>query len=863
MMNRVCHILLFLGLAAVVYPPFASPQQLEIHCIDVGQGSSELVIGPNGTTILIDGGTSSKGRDEVIPYLNALFAPATPPLDYIIASHDDNDHYGGLNYVIDYSGYSIGTIYHCGDNAGFGEGGQIPLGTVIDLGDGARATCVGRYGEFIDGSSGGTSSNNLSVCLLIEYGGFDYVTAGDLETNEDELSTALIGYPPAGPYLDPACGADVIHVNHHGSDGASKYYYINRLIPEVALINGGTNYGHPRWTAVDRLKGRTHYTIPCSCNPDMCGAPTYVTVSGAAVFRTTAASGDCTRASEADCPTLGDIVVTYDGCAENYYVAGTAYPVDEWIVCTTPTPTPEGYHTPSPTPSPPPTPSPTPTLTATPTTTPTPDGYITATPTATPSSDYCSASGEYDEYIARVQFNTIDNSSGREGYADYTAFSAVISRETAYGITVTNPVLYTGDACDVWVDWNQNRSFYDAGESTTLSGGPAVFTGTITSPAGALPGETRLRIRLRYYQDVEPCGAFTYGEVEDYTVIVVSLVTPTPEGDTTPTPTPTTTPTPSATPTPTMTPTPSITPIPITPTPSVTPSPSPVPRPTSVYLVVGWDDYDGDGYTDYALFRDGTWNIMGAQSGTVITEGVVWGDQVGDIPAPGDYDGDGTADIAYYNRFSARWHVKDTLTGEIITSGLEWGLYDDIPVPEDYDGDGTTDYATWSPSGSLGYWHIYGAAAAWQCFGNIGDIPIPGDFDGDGTCDRALLRTSGANVRWLIREADGNNYNFLWGYPDDRVIRVLDYNGDGVSDPILWRFYGDYHMVWFLRNIGKVRYGYASDIPVTGDFDGNGAYNFGTFRPGERRWYIFNPSGPNFKQRYGESGDTPVVGQSY
>ncbi|MFH1037811.1 MAG: C25 family cysteine peptidase, partial [PVC group bacterium] len=101
-------------------------------------------------------------------------------------------------------------------------------------------------------------------------------------------------------------------------------------------------------------------------------------------------------------------------------------------------------------------------------------------------------------------------------------------------------------------------------------------------------------------------------------------------------------------------PTPSPTP---TVSPTVTPSPSPVPQPTSVYLVVGWDDYNGDGYTDYALFRDGTWNIMGAQSGTVITEGVVWGDQVGDIPAPGDYDGDGTADIAYYNRFSARWHV--------------------------------------------------------------------------------------------------------------------------------------------------------------------------------------------------------------
>ncbi len=299
-------------------------------------------------------------------------------------------------------------------------------------------------------------------------------------------------------------------------------------------------------------------------------------------------------------------------------------------------------------------------------------------------------------------------------------------------------------------------------------------------------------------------------------------------------------------------------------TPSPSSSPTPIPRPTSAYLVVGWDDYNGDGYTDYALFRDGTWMIMDAQDASVITEGVVWGDQEGDIPAPGDYNGDGTADLACYNRFSSTWRVKDTISGEVITEGLVWGMGGDVPVPEDYDGDGTTDYATWSyyPATGMCYWHIYGAANAWQPYGYPEDIPIPGDYDGDGTCDQALVRPVDSGLRWLFREADGGHYYFNWGYAGDTVT-AMDYDGDGASDPVLWRYYGDYHMVWFLWNIGKVRYGYATDVPVVGDFDGNGQYNLGTFRPGEGRWYIYNPIGPNFKQRYGSSGDTPVVGQSF
>ena len=347
-MKKLSKVLFIWGFITLIPLPLAHAQQLQIHCINVGQGSSELIIGPNGTSILIDGGKADKGFTEVIPYLNAIFPSGSRHLDYMIASHDDGDHYGGLLSVLA-GGYTANTIYHCGDNASFRKGDQIPLGLVIDLGNGAKATCVGRYGEFIDGSYGYTSDNNESICLLIEYGVFDYITAGDLEGNEDYLSAALITYPPGHPYLDPAYGVDVIHVNHHGSDGSSKYYYINRLKPELAVINGGTSYDHPRWTAVDRIKGRHYYTVPYTCDPYTYGDPTYVTWSGAAVFRTTAGDqSDCQRASVADCPVLGDMVITYNGYSSIYYLNGISYPIDEPLPIT---PTPTAAPTPSPTPT--------------------------------------------------------------------------------------------------------------------------------------------------------------------------------------------------------------------------------------------------------------------------------------------------------------------------------------------------------------------------------------------------------------------------------------------------------------------------------------------------------------------------------
>ncbi|MBK9358098.1 MAG: choice-of-anchor J domain-containing protein [Bacteroidales bacterium] len=135
---------------------------------------------------------------------------------------------------------------------------------------------------------------------------------------------------------------------------------------------------------------------------------------------------------------------------------------------------------------------------------------------------YCAASGGCDEYISRIQFADIDNTSNCGGYADFSSISTEVEPEEAYVITITNPVPYSSDIAGVWCDWNQNESFDDPGEyyTTTQSGGGASFTGTILVPDDAVAGETRMRVRLQWGGTLASCGTTSYGDVEDYTLEV-------------------------------------------------------------------------------------------------------------------------------------------------------------------------------------------------------------------------------------------------------------------------------------------------------------------------------------------------------
>jgi hypothetical protein len=141
---------------------------------------------------------------------------------------------------------------------------------------------------------------------------------------------------------------------------------------------------------------------------------------------------------------------------------------------------------------------------------------------------YCSATTTTTTYerITNVTMGSINNTSTNSSYTNYSALSTNVSVGTAYAITITIGSAYTTDRVVVFVDWNNNGLFTDAGETVYTSAiGVGPFTGSISVPAGTSTGAKRMRIRLTDTgagPNLTSCGASGYGEVEDYTLTVIA-----------------------------------------------------------------------------------------------------------------------------------------------------------------------------------------------------------------------------------------------------------------------------------------------------------------------------------------------------
>ncbi|MBK1896513.1 reprolysin-like metallopeptidase [Chryseobacterium paridis] len=143
---------------------------------------------------------------------------------------------------------------------------------------------------------------------------------------------------------------------------------------------------------------------------------------------------------------------------------------------------------------------------------------------------YCSASANNtaDERIGNVKFGSINNTStGTAGYENFTSVSTNVTRGSAYTISITpvwTSTVYS-EAYAVYIDYNQDGDFTDSGELAWSKAGSTTtpVTGSITIPASATLGSTRMRVMMQYSSiPSSSCGTYTYGQVEDYTLNVVS-----------------------------------------------------------------------------------------------------------------------------------------------------------------------------------------------------------------------------------------------------------------------------------------------------------------------------------------------------
>lgn len=220
--------------------------KLEIYFFDVGQADS-ILIKENDYTMLIDGGNQSDG-ENLVKYLQEELN--VNDIDILVGTHPHEDHIGGLPDVI--SSLDIGKIY-------------LPNATTTSkifeklldtIADKKYKITVPKINEEISLNNmnfkvlyTGTDEsdlNNTSIVLKLEYGKTSYLFTGDATDKTEEK------------ILDKNIKSNVLKVGHHGSSYSSTEKFLNKVNPQYAIIQVGTEnkYNHPTKTTLDKLNER-------------------------------------------------------------------------------------------------------------------------------------------------------------------------------------------------------------------------------------------------------------------------------------------------------------------------------------------------------------------------------------------------------------------------------------------------------------------------------------------------------------------------------------------------------------------------------------------------------------------------------
>ena len=225
-----------------------SDSGMEVHFIDVGQGDATL-IKAGAHAMLIDAGDNSEGT-AVQSYLNSQ---GIEKLDYVIGTHPDADHIGGLDVVV-YK-FDCKKIFMPGvtsDTKTYddvmqalkskNQKAQAPKpGETYTLGD-ASFTVIAPVKGY------GDETNNWSIGMVLQYGENRFLFTGDAEKEAEEDILAK----------GEDISADVYKASHHGSKTGSCDDFLDKVHPSYAVIScgEGNKYGHPSAQTLNNFRSR-------------------------------------------------------------------------------------------------------------------------------------------------------------------------------------------------------------------------------------------------------------------------------------------------------------------------------------------------------------------------------------------------------------------------------------------------------------------------------------------------------------------------------------------------------------------------------------------------------------------------------
>ncbi len=218
---------------------------LNITVLDVKQGDSFIIAPPGVKPSVMDGGYGSLGEYDwqgggVQIFADWLKEKSFYDLKYIIETHHDTDHYGGLLDVTSAGAFSFEAYL---DNAS----SVLPgFGDTLRFGGGVNGVIL-RYGDVAGDPL--TSDNDRSICLKLIYKDFEMIFTGDIE--EDGESDIL-----SRSVLNPAEQYEVLKVAHHGSRYSSSETFLNTVLPLYSIISSGEGnpFGHPTEEVINRLE---------------------------------------------------------------------------------------------------------------------------------------------------------------------------------------------------------------------------------------------------------------------------------------------------------------------------------------------------------------------------------------------------------------------------------------------------------------------------------------------------------------------------------------------------------------------------------------------------------------------------------